>query len=66
MRYGSARTKFLLRLFIGVAFVVLGLALHLVLTFAVGLVVLAVAAFGWFGRGGPGGRVAGSRAGGGW
>jgi hypothetical protein len=55
MRYGSARSKFFLRLFIGVAFVVVGLAFHLVVTFAVGLIVLAVAAWGWFGRGGGGG-----------
>ncbi|HEY6498708.1 MAG TPA: hypothetical protein VIZ20_04740 [Streptosporangiaceae bacterium] len=55
MRYGSARSKLFLRLFIGVAFVVAGLAFHLVVTFAVGLVVLAVAAYGWFGRGGGGG-----------
>ncbi|HEX4254242.1 MAG TPA: hypothetical protein VH089_04085 [Streptosporangiaceae bacterium] len=56
MRYGSARNKFFLRLFIGVAFVVVGLAFHLVVTFAVGLVALAVAAYSWFGRGGGNGR----------
>ena len=50
MLYGSARTKFLVRLFIGVAFAVLGVALHLVVTFAVGLLMLAVAAYGWFNR----------------
>ena len=55
MRYGSARSKFFLRLFIGVALVVAGLAFHLVVTFAMGLFALAVAAWGWFGRGGGGG-----------
>lgn len=67
MLYGSARTKFLLRLLIGVACVVLGLTLHMVITLAAGLIVLAVAAFGWFGRGGTGGQGGpGGRAGGGW
>jgi hypothetical protein len=54
MRYRSARSKLFLRLFIGVAMVAVGLAFHLVVSFAVGLIVLAVAAYGWFGRGGGG------------
>jgi len=50
MLYGSARTKFLVRLLIGVAVIILGVVLHQVITFVTGLLVLAVAAHGWINR----------------
>jgi hypothetical protein len=56
MLYGSARTKLLIRLFIGVAVAVLGVAFHLLTVFTVGLIVLAVAfiRYGHDRRGGGG------------
>jgi uncharacterized membrane protein len=56
MLYGSTRTTFLLRLLIGVAFVILGVVLHALVMFAGGLVILAVAGVQWFHRRGSGGR----------
>lgn len=43
MLYGSARTKLLIRLFIGIAVAALGGGFHLLTVFTVGLIVLAVA-----------------------
>ena len=43
MLYGSARTKFVIRLLLGLALAVAGAALHLLTLFTVGLVVLVVA-----------------------
>jgi hypothetical protein len=43
MLHGSARTKFMIRLLIGVAVAVGGAGLHLLTMFAVGLLVLVVA-----------------------
>ena len=56
MLYGSNRTTFLLRLLLGVAFVILGVVLHALVMLAGGLVILAVAGVQWFRRGGSGGR----------
>jgi hypothetical protein len=44
MLHGSARTKLMIRLLIGIATAALGGAFHLLPVFTVGLVVLAVAA----------------------
>jgi hypothetical protein len=55
MLYGSKRTKFLIRLLIGVAVAVLGLVLHQLVEFTVGLIVLAVAFARWFGHDGSNG-----------
>jgi hypothetical protein len=56
MLYGSARTKLLIRLLIGIALAALGGAFHLLTVFTVGLIVLAVAVirFGTDRRGGGG------------
>jgi hypothetical protein len=43
MLSGSARTKLMIRLFIGIATAALGGAFHLLAVFTVGLIVLAVA-----------------------
>jgi hypothetical protein len=43
MLSGSARTKLMIRLFIGMATAALGGAFHLLAVFTVGLIVLAVA-----------------------
>jgi hypothetical protein len=43
MLHGSARTKFVIRLLIGVTLAILGAALHLLVVFTVGLLVLVVA-----------------------
>ena len=43
MLHGSARTKLVIRLLIGLAVALLGAALHLLVTFTVGLLVLVVA-----------------------
>jgi hypothetical protein len=43
MLHGSARTKFMIRLLIGVAVAVGGAGLHLLTMFTVGLIVLVVA-----------------------
>ena len=43
MLHGSARTKFVIRLLIGVAVALLGADLHLLTVFTVGLLVLVVA-----------------------
>jgi hypothetical protein len=43
MLHGSARTKFVIQLLIGVAVAILGAALHLLTVFTVGLIVLVVA-----------------------
>ena len=43
MLHGSARTKLVIRLLIGLAVALLGAALHLLVMFTVGLLVLVVA-----------------------
>lgn len=50
MLYGSERTQFLIRAAIGVAVVALGLALHQLVVFTVGLAVMAVAVQRWYHR----------------
>jgi hypothetical protein len=56
MLRGSARTKFMIRLLIGVAMAVLGAEVHLLTIFSTGLLVMAVAVirFGQDRRGGGG------------
>ncbi len=56
MLYGSARTKLMIRLLIGIALAALGGAFHLLAVFTVGLIVLAVAVirYGTDRRGGGG------------
>jgi hypothetical protein len=56
MLHGSARTKFVIRLLIGVALAVGGAALHLLVVFTVGLIVgvVAVLRFNQDRRGGGG------------
>ena len=56
MLHGSARTKFVVRLLVGLAFAFRGAALHLLVMFTVGLIVgvVAVLRFNQDRRGGGG------------